>query len=80
MIGISAAILVSSAAYAEPLKLTEKQMDQVTAGVGFMQASEKHLSDGNGEDTRSAWGALGPRFDPVINTNSAVTVFVPEKE
>lgn len=35
MIGVSAAILFASTAYAEPLKLKEEQMDRVTAGFSI---------------------------------------------
>jgi hypothetical protein len=76
IIGIAAALCVATSASAEPTKLTESQMDSVTAGVGFNQASEKHA--GGDPAVRTAWDALSAAgFVPVQNLSTALNVTVP---
>jgi len=59
LIAISAGLIISSTAFAEPLSLTDKQMDQVTAG-SFAFDSESQPALAGASPTGGQAGVEGP--------------------
>lgn len=76
ILAVAAALAVSSAASAEPLKLTDSQMDKVTAGTGRDNVTQTNPSP------QSPWDELsGNGFAPTAISpgKSGISVTVPRR-